>query len=213
VIGIVDNLVFNDVFSATPQPMVISKASAGDLYGSANRLFIRIKPQTDVQAGLSKIEEVIKQFNLGQNFDFFFIFEDFGRLISSEKLTGILASLFAALAIIISCLGIFGLSAFSAEQRTREIGIRKIMGASVWSIVNLLGRSFMLLILLAFVIAIPVSWYVSNQWLQDYAYRISLGWYIFAGTGLLVASIAIFTVNVQSMKAATTNPVKAIKSE
>ena len=213
VIGVVDDLVFNNVFSTVPRPMVISKAIAGDSYGSARYLFIRLKPQTDLQTGLKKIEEVIRHFNPEDEFAYSFMDEDFGRLVNSEKLTGTLASLFAALAILISCLGIFGLSAFSAEQRTKEIGIRKILGASVWDMINLLGRSFMTLILFSFVISIPAAWYISHHWLQDYDYRISIGWYIFAAVGLLVLCIAILTVSAQSLKAATANPVKAIKTE
>jgi ABC-type antimicrobial peptide transport system permease subunit len=213
VIGIVDNLVFGNMYSATPQPMVISKALSGDSYGSANYLFIRIKPKADIQAGLNKIEETLKRFSAGQEFAFVFMDEDFDRMIKSEKLTGTLASLFAALAIIISCLGIFGLSAFSAEQRTKEVGIRKVLGATEWSIVRLLGDSFMRLITLSLVIAVPIAWYEAHLWLQNYEYRISLGWYIFVATGLLVALIAMLTVSAQSMRAAMTNPIKAIKTE
>jgi len=110
-------------------------------------------------------------------------------------------------------MGLFGLSAFAAEQRTKEIGIRKVLGASVWDIVYLLGRSFMQLLLIALVIGIPAAWYAGRMYLQGYEYRMSLQWYIFAGAALLVFLIAMLTVSAQSLKAATANPLKAIKSE
>jgi hypothetical protein len=213
IIGIVDNLVFNDIFSNTPNLMLISKAIAGSDYGSARYLFIRLNTQVGIQEALGKIETVVKQFNAEIDFAPVFMDSEFGQLVSSEKLTGTLASLFAVLAVAISCLGIFGLSAFAAEQRTRETGIRKVLGASVWSIVVLLGRSFMALIVVALVIAIPVAWYASSQWLYDYAYRIPLAWWIFAATCVPVVVIALVTVSVQSLKAAMVNPVKSIKGE
>jgi ABC-type antimicrobial peptide transport system permease subunit len=213
IIGIVDNMVFNDIFSTTPNPMLISKALAGNDYGSARYLFIRLKPQAGIQAALGKIETVVKQFNAEIDFAPVFMDSEFGQLVRSEKLTGTLASLFSVLAVVISCLGIFGLSAFAAEQRTRETGIRKVLGASVWSIVVLLGRSFMALIAAALVIAIPVAWYASSQWLYDYAYRIPLAWWIFAATCVPVVVIALVTVSAQSVKAAMADPVKSIKGE
>jgi ABC-type antimicrobial peptide transport system permease subunit len=136
-----------------------------------------------------------------------------GWQFQGQRFTGKLATLFAILAVFLSCMGLFGLSAFAAEQRTKEIGVRKVLGATVWSIVYLLGRNFMQLLLIAFAFAIPAAWYAGKTYLQSYDYRISIGWYIFAAAGLLVFLIAMLTVSVQSLRAATANPVTAIKSD
>ena len=117
------------------------------------------------------------------------------------------------LAIFISCLGLLGLSAFSAEQRTKEIGVRKVLGAKIIDILFLLGKAYMILLLISFVIGIPVSLYAANHYLKDYAYRITLGWDIFAGVALLITLIALLTVSFQSLRAALNNPVKSIKTE
>ena len=134
-------------------------------------------------------------------------------LFYSERLESKLSLLFAGLAIFISCLGLFGLSAFSAEQRRKEIGIRKVLGASIPDILTLLGKNYMLLTMISFIIGIPVAWYITNRYLQDYAYRISLEWTLFAEVALLVTLIAMLTVSFQSLRAATANPVKSIKTE
>jgi ABC-type antimicrobial peptide transport system permease subunit len=139
--------------------------------------------------------------------------EQFNTMFKSTLLVGKLAGLFASLAIFISCLGLFGLTAFAAEQRTREIGIRKVLGASVVDIVGLLGRNFMLLIGIAFVIAVPLAWWIMYRWLQSYEYRIGIGWWVFAASGLLLVLIALITVSFQAIRAATANPVEAIKAE
>ena len=117
------------------------------------------------------------------------------------------------MAIFIACLGLFGLVAFAAEQRTKEIGVRKVLGASVTSIVALLSRDFLKLVLMAIVIASPVAWYAMNRWLSDFAYRIELGWWMFAIAGVLALVIALLTVSYQSIKAALMNPVKSLRTE
>jgi len=124
-----------------------------------------------------------------------------------------LAGLFAGLTIFISCLGLFGLSSFTAENRTKEIGIRKVLGASVLSITQLLSKDFIKLILLSFLIAAPFAWWAMNGWLQSYQYRISVSWWIFAVTLLLSVSIALITISFQSVKAALMNPAKSLRSE
>src|ERR1700741_3977806 len=126
----------------------------------------------------------------------------------SEQRVSKLALIFSVLAILIACLGLFGLAAFIAEQRTKEIGIRKVLGASVSGIIELLSRDFIRLVLIAFVIAIPTAWWIMNRWLQDFAYRISIGWWIFLVAGVLAVAVALFTVSFQAIKAAIANPVK-----
>ena len=131
----------------------------------------------------------------------------------TEQNTGRIVLHFSILAILISALGLFGLATYAAEQRTREIGVRKVLGASVTSIVNLLSRDFLKLVCLAILIASPIAWWSMNQWLQDFAYRINVEWWIFLLSGLFAVAIALLTVSAQAIKAALTNPVKSLRSE
>ena len=131
----------------------------------------------------------------------------------TEQNTGRIVLHFSVLAILISALGLFGLATYAAEQRTKEIGVRKVLGASVTSIVNLLSRDFLKLVCFAILIASPIAWWSMNQWLQDFAYRINVEWWIFLLSGLFAVAIALLTVSVQSIKAALTNPVKSLRSE
>ena len=208
IIGIVKDFVYNDMYSVKQEPLLLLYHPQG-----ANQIFMRL--QTDVtQATLAKIGEMLEKFSPHLPFSYQFMDEQFNRLFYKEQFSAKLSLLFTALAIFISCLGLFGLTSFSAEQRTREIGIRKVLGASVWSIIQLLGRNFLFLLLISFVIAIPVSWYIlNNYWLNDFSYRIDTSWTVFAGACLLVTFIAMFTVCSIALKAAMSDPVKAIKSE
>jgi ABC-type antimicrobial peptide transport system permease subunit len=208
IIGIADDFVFNQIYGAKAAPLIIRN------YGMLiSYLFVKIRNGADVMEVQAKVKSVLQTFSPNTSFDAMFMDDTFDRMFEDERLIGRLAGLFAALAIFISCLGLFGLSAFAAEQRTKEIGIRKVLGASIPDILTLLGKNFMLLIGVAVVIGLPVAWYVSSRWLQDYDYRITLGWGIFAATVLLISLIALLTVSVQSLRAATANPIKAIKTE
>jgi ABC-type antimicrobial peptide transport system permease subunit len=128
-------------------------------------------------------------------------------------LIGKLSRLFALLTIIISCLGLFGLSAYTAERRTREIGIRKVLGATLSNMVMLLSKDFLQLVALASVLAFPLSWWIMHSWLQDFAYRISIQWWVFVVAGILALVIALLTVSFQAIKAALANPVKSLRTE
>jgi putative ABC transport system permease protein len=122
-------------------------------------------------------------------------------------------SIFATLAIIIACIGLFGLSIYTAKQRTKEIGIRKVLGASVTGVVRLLSKDFIKLVGIAILIASPIAWWASNKWLQDFAYRINISWWVFASAGVIALLIAMFTVSFQAIKAAIANPVKSLRTE
>ena len=124
-----------------------------------------------------------------------------------------MALTFALLAIIIACLGLFGLATYIAEQRTKEIGIRKVLGASVTNIIKMLSTDFVKLVLLAFLIATPIAWWFMNKWLQDFAYKIDLSWWIFAATGIIALLVALFTLSFQAIKAALSNPTKSLRTE
>ena len=177
-----------------------------------DNLYIKIRPDKASDA-LALIEKTYRQFEPGGVFDYQFLSQNFARQYASVEKQGQLLLLFSGLAIFIACLGLFGLTAFTAEQRTKEIGVRKVLGASVGSIVVLLSRDFLKLVLFAIVIASPLAWYGMNRWLQDFAYKINIEWWTFALAGLLAIGIALLTVSFQSIKAALMNPVKSLRSE
>ncbi len=179
-----------------------------------NNLFrISIKTGTNVQAALAHIESTWKRFNPDNPFEYSFLDEDFGRLYEAEMRQGQLFTVFSGLAILIACLGLFGLATFAAHKRTKEIGIRKVLGASVTGITGLLAKDFLKLVGLAIVIASPVAWYIMRAWLADFPYRIAIGWQVFAAAGAISVCIAFFTVGFQSVKAALMNPVRSLRSE
>jgi putative ABC transport system permease protein len=180
--------------------------------GDGQIIIVRIQPGQTKQA-LVSLETLARQMNPKFPFRYRFADEAFQTLYRSETVVGTLANYFAFLAIFISCLGLFGLAAFMAEQRTKEIGVRKVLGASVTSVVTLLSQDFLKLVLVAIVISSPVAWYAMSQWLQGYVYRINMDWWVFAVAGLLAIGIALLTISFQSIKAALMNPVKSLRSE
>ncbi|WP_332368538.1 ABC transporter permease [Spirosoma telluris] len=166
-----------------------------------------------VQEKLAELERIYKASYPGNPFEFYFADENYNKQYQSEQQYGQLFTVASALAIFIACLGLFGLAAFTTEQRTKEIGVRKVLGASVSSIVTLLSKDFLKLVFIAILIASPVAWYAMNRWLQDFAYKIDIEWWMFALAGLLAVGIALLTVSLQSVKAALMNPVKSLRSE
>ena len=179
-----------------------------------NNLFsISVKIGGDTPAALAHLKQTWEKFNPDFPFDYTFLDEDYGRLYEAEMRQGRLYIVFAGLAILIACLGLFGLATFAAHQRTKEIGIRKVLGASVAGITGLLAKDFLKLVGIAIVIASPVAYWTMNQWLQDFAYRIDIQWWIFVVAGALAAAVAFLTVSFQSVKAALANPVKSLRSE
>jgi putative ABC transport system permease protein len=155
----------------------------------------------------------LKKYNPNYPFEYFFGDQYDSRKIVNEEHLGNLAALFAGMAIFISCLGLFGLSAYMAESRLREIGVRKVLGASIMRLTALLSRDFLILVFIAFVIASPVAWYFMKRWLEDYPYHTGLNWWTFAFTGILSLCIAAGTVSFQAVRAAIRNPVHALRSE
>lgn len=168
---------------------------------------------TDLAKTIGVAQAQFKLYNNDYPFSYTFLEDTFNRLYRSEQREGSLFLYFAGIAIMISCLGLFGLAAFSANIRFREIGVRKVLGASVTGIVRLLAKDFLKLVLLAIVIAIPIAWYVMDKWLLGFAYRIDIGWSVFIFSGLFALLISFATISFQSVKAALTNPVKSLKSE
>jgi len=139
--------------------------------------------------------------------------EEYAKKFHDEKRTGTLACLFAGLTIFISCLGLFGLATYMAENRIKEIGVRKVLGASVINITRLLSKDFLKLVLIALAIAVPISWWAMHSWLQDFPYRVNIEWWVFVSAGMLSLLIALLTVSYQSIKAGLANPVKSLRTE
>lgn len=176
-------------------------------------LNIRIDPGTDAGTALKKIEEVYKQYNPGQPFEYKFVDDEYARKFAAEERVGKLSAFFAMLAVFISCLGIFGMASFMAEQRTKEIGVRKILGANVFSIWQLLSKEFVMLVTASLLIAVPLAWYFMHSWLQGYQYRSDLSWWIFILAAVLTLLITLLTVSFQTIKAGFANPLKALRTE
>ncbi len=182
-------------------------------YNGMGYLTIRMKPEARVRYALDKIETVLKKVDSGAPFDYKFQDDDYARQFKDEERIGKLAGVFAALAIFISCLGIFGLASFAASQRTKEIGIRKVLGASIFTVWKMLSRDFVWLVIASFLLAAPLTYYFSNQWLQQYDYRTTISWWVFAVTGMGALVITLLTVSYQSIAAAMANPVDSLRSE
>jgi len=207
IIGVYKDFVWGSPYEKT-RPMY----SLCGGYG-ASFLALRLNMVNSVTHNVQEIEKALKAINPAYPPVVKFVDTDFEAKFQSEKLLGILANLFGGLAIVISCLGLFGLAAYAAEQRTKEIGVRKVLGASVSNVVALLSKDFVVLVTIAIVIAVPLSVYALNKWLQNYEYRISLSWWMFVLAGAITIAIALITVSFQAIKAALANPVKSLRSE
>lgn len=195
-------------FHSAIQPLIFVN------YKGLNTEFMMIKAKAGkTSEAIAHVEKVTKTFNPNYPFNYHFLDEDYEKMYRSEMIVNTLIKYFGILAIVISCLGLLGLAAFTAEQRTKEIGIRKVLGANVTSIISLLSRDFVKLIFISIIIAIPVAWYAVDKWLTSFVYRIELTWEIFALAGAIAIFVAMFTVSFQSIKAALMNPVRSLQSE
>ncbi|MCC9136783.1 ABC transporter permease [Pontibacter silvestris] len=159
------------------------------------------------------MEQILKRHNPAYPFEYQFLDNDFNIMYKTEAIMGQLTKYLAGIAIFISCLGLFGLALFTAEQRTKEIGVRKVLGASVSSIVFMLSKDFLKLVLIANLVALPLSWYLMNNWLNDYAYRTEFSWWIFASAFLATVTIAMFTLSFHAVRTAIANPVTSLRTE
>jgi putative ABC transport system permease protein len=207
VVGIVKDYVYGDMYGR-PDPVIFFAWPDETRY-----LYVRTKANTHPEEALAKIGAVMKKDNPSYPFTFTFVDDQFNARFTAESLIGQLSGLFASLAIFISCLGLFGLAAYTAEQRTREIGIRKVLGASVTGITRLLSKDFLRLVLVSNIIAIPLAAWFMHHWLETYAYRITISWWIFGLAAILSMLIALVTVSFQSIKAALSNPIKSLRTE
>ncbi|CCH51925.1 protein of unknown function DUF214 [Fibrisoma limi BUZ 3] len=207
IIGVMKDFHFNSLHKAI-RPLIV-RLQNENYYGI---VLVRTKPGQTKQA-LASLETLYKKMNPASPFTYMFVDSGYEKLYKSETVVGTLANVFAGLAIFIACLGLFGLAAFTAEQRTKEIGVRKVLGASIASIVTLLSKDFLKLVLTAIVLATPLAWYVAQQWLQNFEYRITIEWWMFGLAGLVAVVIALLTVSYQSIRAALMNPTKSLRAE
>ena len=207
IVGVVKDFHFNSLHTQI-NPLILR---LGENSGGGSAL-VRTEPGKTKEA-LAGLEEICKELNPQFPFSYKFSDEEYQKLYTSEQVVSKLANYFAVLAVFISCLGLLGLVMFAAEQRTKEFGIRKVLGARPTTLFNLLSKEFLLLVLIAMVIASPLAWIAMNNWLQDYVYRIHISWWMFAVAGMLAVLIALVSVSFQAIKAAIANPVRSLRTE
>jgi len=207
VIGIVRNMVIESPYDEA-RPIFYTLSTY-----PGNMVLLKLNPSVSARDALSRIEPIFKKFNSDQPFEYHFVNEDYAAKFGGEEKIGKLSGIFSLMAIVISCLGLFGLTSFVAEQRKKEIGVRKVLGASVFQVWNLLSKDFVMLVTISFLLAFPLSYYFMHNWLQHYNYRTSISWWIFvaAAIGSLVITIAV--VSMQAIRAAVANPVKSLRTE
>jgi ABC-type antimicrobial peptide transport system permease subunit len=174
---------------------------------------LKIAPQAPVNDALSKIEAIYKKYDADNLFEYKFCDQEYAKKFGNEERIGKLAGFFTVLAIFISCLGLFGLASFTAEQRTKEIGVRKVLGASVFNVWRLLSKEFFILVNVSLLIAVPAAYFFMHNWLQDYTYRTNISWWIFVIAGVSALLVTLLTISYQSIKAALMNPVKSLRTE
>jgi len=207
IIGVAKDMVVESPYTqANPTVYFLSK-------DPSSFALVKINPKMSARDAIAKIGNVFKSYTPELPFDYQFVDQDYAKKFGNEERIGTLASSFASLAIFISCLGLFGMASFMAEQRIKEIGVRKVLGASVFNLWQLLSKDFVLLVLISLLIASPVAWYFMHGWLQNYDYHADVAWWIFIITGAGAMIITLLTVSYQSIKAALTNPVKSLKTE
>ena len=207
IIGVIKDMVTESPYEPVSQTLYFLDSSIGGI------LNIRLNPNMTTASSLKKIAAVCQQYSPQETFDYRFADEEYANKFADEERVGKLAAFFATLAIFISCLGIFGMASFMAEQRTKEIGVRKVLGASVFNLWGLLSKDFVMMVLIALLIATPLAYYFMHNWLQNYEYRTKLSWWIFAAAGVGALLITLLTVSFQSIKAAIANPVKSLRTE
>ena len=205
--GVVKNFVYNNVY-ADPEPMLFLPMNRDD-----GIMTIKTKAGVDLPDAIQQIEKIITKNNPGFPFDYKFLDDSFNTKFQAELFVQQLSSVFAIMSIIISCLGLFGLAAYATEQRAKEISIRKVLGASVSKLIQMLNREFVILVAISCIVAFPVAWVIMNKWLTNYAHHIDISWSIFIISGLTAIVIALLTISSQAFKAAIANPTKTLRDQ
>jgi len=206
VVGVCADMINNNPYDTAQNAIFVGGRYTGEM-------IVRINPGNNPHKTLAAMAPVFKKYNPSSPFIYHFVDEAYAAKFVAEEHIGNLAAVFAGLAIFISCLGLFGLAAFVAEQRTKEIGIRKVLGADLFNLWGLLSKEFLKLTALSILIGIPLAYYGMNKWIQGYLYHAPLSWWIFAAAGLGLIAITLSTVSYQALKAALMNPVKSLRSE
>ena len=208
IIGVVEDMIAQSPYEPVKQGVYVY-----DRYNNFSYYNLRLNPAKSASQNIAVIEGVFKEHFPDIPFEYQFVDEEYGQKFAAEERVGSLAGIFTALAILISCLGLFGLTSFVAEQRTKEIGVRKVLGATVFNVWNMLSKDFLKLVIISCFIAVPIAYYVMNGWLQEYPYRVILKWWIFALAMLGAMGITVLTVSFQAIRAAKQNPVKSLRTE
>ena len=207
VIGIVRDMVMESPYQPVKPTIFFVN------YGWTNVIDVRLNPSMSVRSALRAIEPVFRKYNPGGGFEYKFVDDEYARKFTDEQRIGRLATVFAVLAVFISCLGLFGLASFVAEQRTREIGVRKVLGASLFHLWRMLSADFVILVVISCLIAVPIAWYFLSQWLKQYEYRTPMYWWAFVGASLGALVITLLTVSFQALRAGLANPVRSLRTE
>jgi putative ABC transport system permease protein len=208
IVGVIKDFILTSPYEPT-RPMLISGAK-NDWFSVVQ---IKLNGRNPLEKNLAQAAAIFKKYNPEYPANIQFVDADYARKFENEQRQGTLAALFAGLTIFISCLGLFGLATYMAENRVKEIGVRKVLGASVTGITALLSKDFIRLVVISFVFAAPLSYWAMYTWLQDYTYRVPIHWWVFAAACILAVAIALLTVSFQAMKAARANPVKSLRTE
>lgn len=207
IIGVTKDMVMQSPYSPVKQALFYVD------YDRANYVIIRLKTDAVVSSAISKIEAVFANVVPSAKFDYKFVNQEFGRKFEAEQRLGNLAGIFTLLAIFISCLGLFGLASFVAEQRTKEIGVRKVLGASVLNLWQMLSKDFVIIVLISSLIAVPIAYHFMSEWLENYTYRMDISWWIFGFAMAGAMLVTLLTVSFHAIKAANANPVKSLRTE
>ncbi|MNS56049.1 FtsX-like permease family protein [compost metagenome] len=207
IVGVVKNMVMSSPYNPVKPTLFYLNSGRGDV------ITVKLNPKVSSKESLVKIETIFKKYNPAVPFEYKFADFEYNKKFGAEERIGKLSSVFACLAVFISCLGLFGLASFTAEQRTKEIGVRKVLGASVMNLWGLLSKDFVKLVIISCLIAIPIAYYFMHEWLQRYEYRSTIAWWIFIATVIGAMMITLLTVSFQAVKAALANPVKSLRTE
>ncbi len=208
IVGVIKDFILTNPYEPT-RPMLISGAGSEFL----QTMLIKFNDKNSTASNLNQAEKIFKKYNPQYPFEYKFVDQEYELKFDNERRTGKLASVFAFLTIFISCLGLFGLATYMAENRVKEIGVRKVLGASVPSITFLLSKDFIILVFISLIIASPVAWWLMHNWLQEFPYRVNIEWWVFVLAGVLSILIALLTVSYESIKASLANPVKSLRTE
>jgi putative ABC transport system permease protein len=207
IIGVIDNVVMESPFKPVDPIMIYFEPARG------NTITLRLNAGAQTSQAIAAIESVFKKYNPAYPFEYKFVDQEFAKKYLTEELISKLTNVFAGLAIFICCMGLAGLAAFTIEKRIREIGIRKVLGATISQLIMLISKEFLRLVAIALLVSVPLTWWLMGNWLQKYSYRIDISVWIFLGVGALVLLLALMVVGLNTMKAALRNPVRSLRVE